>query len=350
MKKKALIFGITGQDGAYLTELLISKGYIVHGVKRRSSLINTKRIDYYFKEIQNINKSLILHYGDITDPLSVNNLINLINPNEIYNLAAQSHVKTSFEIPLYTANVDALGTLNILESIRQSKLKNLRFYQASSSEMYGKVSNKSQNENTNFYPRSPYAVSKVFSYWIVKNYREAYNLFACNGILFNHESPLRGETFVTKKIVKGIYEIALGKRKTIFLGNLNSKRDWGHAKDYVLGMWLMLQHSKPDDYVVATNKTYTVREFIIRAFKYIGVELIFKGKGLNEKGIVKNSNKYNNISIGQEVIKIDQRYFRPTEVDYLRGDFKKVKTVLGWAPKYNLDSLISEMIDFEFSN
>ena len=266
MKKKALIFGITGQDGAYLTELLISKGYIVHGVKRRSSLINTKRIDYYFKEIQNINKSLILHYGDITDPLSVNNLINLINPNEIYNLAAQSHVKTSFEIPLYTANVDALGTLNILESIRQSKLKNLRFYQASSSEMYGKVSNKSQNENTNFYPRSPYAVSKVFSYWIVKNYREAYNLFACNGILFNHESPLRGETFVTKKIVKGIYEITLGKRKTIFLGNLNSKRDWGHAKDYALGMWLMLQHSKLDDYM-PTNKTYTVREFIIRAFK-----------------------------------------------------------------------------------
>lgn len=350
MKKIALIFGITGQDGAYLTELLLKKGYYIHGVKRRSSLINTKRIDQYFNEIQNTNNSLTLHYGDVTDPLAVNNLINLIKPKEIYNLAAQSHVKTSFEIPLYTANVDALGTLNILESIRQSKLKDIKFYQASSSEMFGKVSKISQDENTEFYPRSPYAVSKIFSYWIVRNYREAYDIFASNGILFNHESPLRGETFVTKKIIKGIFDICHGNKKTLYLGNINSKRDWGHARDYVKAMWLMLQQKKPDDFVIATNKTYSIREFLIKSFKKIGITIRFIGSGLNEKAIILESKIYKDLKKNQIVVKIDKRYFRPTEVDYLKGNYSKAKKILKWEPSYNLDELISDMIDYEFNN
>ena len=315
MKKKALIFGVTGQDGAYLSKFLLSKNYEVHGVKRRSSTRNTQRIDDIYESNYKKKKTFFLHYGDITDSISVIKLINSIKPKEIYNLSAQSHVKTSFELPEYTANVDALGTLRILEAIRNSKLeRKCKFYQASTSELFGKVREVPQKETTPFYPRSPYGVSKLFSYWITINYREAYNLFACNGILFNHESPLRGETFVTKKIISSLVRIKKGKDEILYLGNLNAKRDWGHAEDYVIAMWKMLQKKTPSDYVISTGKCYTVRDFIKKSAQKLNLSIYWRGKGLNEVGYTKN---------GKVIIKVDKKYFRPTEVDLLLGDSKK---------------------------
>ncbi len=324
--KKALITGITGQDGAYLTELLISKGYEVHGIKRRSSLFNTHRIDHLYQDPHDPDKRLILHYGDMTDSTNLIRVIQEVQPDEIYNLAAQSHVQVSFETPEYTANADALGALRILEAIRILKLEDkTRFYQASTSELYGKVQAIPQNETTPFYPRSPYAVAKLYAYWITVNYREAYNIFACNGILFNHESPLRGETFVTRKITRAVCRIKLGHQKKLYLGNLNSKRDWGHAKDYVEGMWLILQQDKPDDYVLATGETHEVREFVELAFKEVGIHLEWKGEGVNEKGIRKDT--------GEVIVEVDPRYFRPTEVDILLGDATKAREKLGLEAK-----------------
>jgi GDPmannose 4,6-dehydratase len=337
MKKVALITGVTGQDGAYLAELLLEKGYTVHGVKRRSSMFNTERIDHLYKDTHENKVRFFLHYGDLTDSTNLIRIIQEVQPDEIYNLAAQSHVKVSFETPEYTANADAIGTLRILEAIRILKLeKKTRFYQASTSEMYGSVMEIPQKETTPFYPRSPYGVAKVYSYWITKNYREAYQIFACNGILFNHESPVRGETFVTRKITRAVSKIHLGLQERLFLGNLDAERDWGHAKDYVEGMWLMLQQPEPDDYVLATGKKVSVKKFVEMAFAEVGVTLEWKGKGAEEKGIDKAS--------GKTVVEIDPKYFRPTEVDLLIGDASKAKKHLGWAPKHTLEQLVKEMM------
>jgi GDPmannose 4,6-dehydratase len=346
--KTALITGITGQDGAYLAELLLSKGYIVHGVKRRSSLINTDRIDHLFFD-KKLSDKFILHYGDLTDSSNMLRIIQQTQPDEIYNLAAQSHVQVSFETPEYTANADGIGVLRILEAIRILGLeKKTRFYQASTSELYGKVQEIPQTENTPFYPRSPYGVAKLYGYWITVNYREAYNIYASNGILFNHESPLRGESFVTRKITIGVAQIALGKLDKLLLGNLDAKRDWGHAKDYVEGMWLMLQQDTAEDFVLATGITTSVRDFVKLAFKEIGVTLEFKGTDENEKAyVVKCENIKYQLTIGQEVVAIHPRYFRPAEVDLLIGDATKAKEKLGWQPKYTLDMMVEEMMKEE---
>jgi len=339
--KKAIITGITGQDGYYLTKLLLKKNYQVHGLKRRTSLINTKRIDEFFDNKNLKDKKFFLHHGDMTDSSSLIGLINKIKPDEIYNLAAQSHVKVSFEIPEYTANSDALGVLRLLEAVKSAGLiKKTKIYQASTSELYGKTK-APQNEKTPFYPRSPYAIAKLYAYWMIINYREAYNLFACNGILFNHESPLRGETFVTRKITIGLSRIKLGKQKIMKLGNIYAKRDWGHAKDYVEAMWKALQQKKPDDFVVATGKQFTVKEFVNLAAKKLNMNLVWQGKGLNEIGIDRNTN--------QTIIKIDKKYFRPTEVDSLKGDCKKAKKILNWMPKTTFKNLVDEMTASDFN-
>ncbi|MBL4623852.1 MAG: GDP-mannose 4,6-dehydratase [Flavobacteriales bacterium] len=337
MKKVALITGITGQDGAYLAELLLEKGYEVHGIKRRASSLNTDRIDHLYQDQHEENVNFFLHYGDLTDSSNLIRIIQETQPDEIYNLAAQSHVQVSFEVPEYTANADALGTLRMLEAIRILKLeKKTKFYQASTSELYGKVQEVPQSETTPFYPRSPYAVAKLYGFWIVKNYREAYGMYACNGILFNHESPLRGETFVTRKITRAVARIKLGLQKKIYVGNLDAKRDWGHAKDYVEGMWLMLQQKKADDFVLATGETYPVRTFIDMAFKETGIEVEWNGKGVNEIG--------KNKSTGDVLVEVDERYFRPTEVELLIGDASKAEKELGWKPKHNLQDLVSIMV------
>ena len=352
-KKVALITGVTGQDGAYLAEYLLQKGYIVHGIKRRSSLFNTDRIDHIYEDPHETNRNFILHYGDMTDSTNLIRIIQETQPDEIYNLAAQSHVKVSFETPEYTANSDAIGTLRLLEAIRLLGLtQKIRFYQASTSELYGKVQEVPQNENTPFYPRSPYAVAKLYAYWITVNYREAYGMFASNGILFNHESPIRGETFVTRKITRAIARIVLGLQSTLWLGNLSAKRDWGHAKDYIRAMHLILQHDKPDDFVIATGQTTEVREFVRKAFAQVGVTIEFEGKGTDEKGIaaqVSKDEKYRDlqkhIKPGQVLVRVDPRYFRPTEVELLIGDASKARKELGWEPQYTLDMLIEEMIN-----
>ena len=334
--KKALITGITGQDGSYLADFLLKKGYEVHGIKRRTSLINTDRIDHLFQDPHEKNLKFILHHGDLTDATSLIRIIQEVQPDEIYNLAAQSHVKVSFEEPEYTANSDALGALRILEAIRILKLeKKTKYYQASTSELYGLVKETPQNELTPFYPRSPYGVAKLYAYWITVNYREAYGIYSCNGILFNHESPVRGETFVTRKITRALTRIKLGLQKTLYLGNLNSKRDWGHAKDYVEVQWLMLQQKKPDDFVIATGKQYSVRDFINIAAKNLDMKIEWKGKNENEVGIYKN----------KKIIKVDKSYFRPTEVDSLLGDATKAKKKLGWKPKISFEQLVKEMIE-----
>lgn len=346
MSKVAIITGITGQDGAYLAELLLEKGYTVHGIKRRSSMFNTERIDHLYQDPHEKNVRMHLHYGDLTDSTNLIRIIQETQPDEIYNLAAMSHVKVSFDTPEYTANADGLGTLRILEAVRLLGLaQKTKVYQASTSELYGLVQAVPQSETTPFYPRSPYAVAKLYGYWITVNYREAYNMFAVNGILFNHESPLRGETFVTRKITRGVAKIGLGMQSKIFLGNLDAKRDWGHAKDYVEGMWRILQHDVPEDFVLATGVTTTVRDFVKMAFREIGVELEFTGSEANEKGIVVASNNSNYpVAIGQEVVSVDEKYYRPTEVDLLIGDPTKAKTKLGWEPKYDLPMLVSEMV------
>ena len=340
MKKKALIFGVTGQDGSYLSSLLIKKNYVVHGVKRRSSSFNTSRVDHLYKDRhENKKTNFILHYGDITDTLSVSSLIKKIQPDEIYNLAAQSHVAVSFEVPEYTANADALGALRILEAIRFNKLeKKTKFYQAGTSEMFGKVRQIPQTEKTNFYPRSPYGVAKLYAHWITINYRETYKIFACNGILFNHESPVRGETFVTKKIVRGLCRIHLGLQKKIYLGNLYAKRDWGHAKDYVEGMWRIMQQKNPDDFVLATGKQYTVKYFANLVMNKLGFKYHWVGKGAKEKCFDHN---------GKCIIECDKEYFRPLEVDTLLGNAAKARRILKWKPKYNILSLIDEMVTKE---
>ncbi|HKH60311.1 MAG TPA: GDP-mannose 4,6-dehydratase, partial [Flavitalea sp.] len=337
MSKIALITGVTGQDGAYLTELLLSKGYEVHGIKRRSSLFNTERIDHLYQDPHEKNVHLKLHYGDLTDSTNLIRIIQEVQPEEIYNLAAMSHVHVSFETPEYTANADGIGTLRILEAVRLLGLtRKTKVYQASTSELYGLVQEVPQSERTPFYPRSPYAVAKLYAYWITVNYREAYNMFAVNGILFNHESPLRGETFVTRKITRGVGKIALGLQDKIFLGNLDAKRDWGHAKDYVEAMWLILQQDKAEDYVIATGVTTSVRDFVRMAFSEIGVDLEFKGKNDNEIAVVAASNNPDyQVEIGKEVVAVDPRYYRPTEVELLIGDPSKAQTQLGWTPKYN---------------
>lgn len=349
--KTALITGVTGQDGAYLAELLLSKGYLVHGIKRRSSLINTDRIDHLYEDPHINHPDFILHYGDLTDATNLIRIIQETQPDEIYNLAAQSHVMVSFETPEYTANSDALGTLRLLEAIRLLNLSDkTRFYQASTSELYGLIQETPQKETTPFYPRSPYAVAKLYAYWITVNYREAYKMFAVNGILFNHESPVRGETFVTRKITRAIAQIALGIAKKLYLGNLDAQRDWGHAKDYVEAMWLMLQQDKPEDYVVATGKTTSVRDFVKMAFAEVGIEIVFRGKGLEEKGYVTKCNQPTySLPEGEEVVCVDPRYFRPTEVELLIGDASKAKNQLGWEPKYNLQQLVSEMVQHDLT-
>jgi GDPmannose 4,6-dehydratase len=345
-KKVALITGVTGQDGAYLAEFLLNKGYIVHGIKRRSSLINTDRIDHLYQDPHVDSASFILHYGDLSDSTNIIRIIQEVQPDEIYNLGAMSHVKVSFDEPEYTAQVDGIGTLRILEAIRLLGLvKKTKVYQASTSELYGLVQEVPQSETTPFYPRSPYAVAKLYGYWITVNYREAYGMFAVNGILFNHESPLRGETFVTRKITRGVAQIALGQEKKIHLGNLDAKRDWGHAKDYIEAMWLILQQDTPEDYVIATGITTTVREFIRMSFAELGIEVAFSGEGVNEKGIVVScSNPAYQVPVGQEVIAIDPRYFRPTEVELLIGDPTKAKEKLGWTLKYDLAALVKDMV------
>ncbi|MFM9825235.1 GDP-mannose 4,6-dehydratase [Flavobacterium sp.] len=344
--KVALITGVTGQDGAYLAELLLSKGYKVHGIKRRSSLFNTQRVDHLYEDPHIDDQNFILHYGDLTDATNLIRIIQETQPDEIYNLGAMSHVKVSFDIPEYTADTDGIGTLRILDAVRLLGLtKKTRIYQASTSELYGLVQEVPQSETTPFYPRSPYAVAKMYAFWITVNYREAYDMYACNGILFNHESPLRGETFVTRKITRGIAQIAMGLQDTLYMGNIDSQRDWGHARDYVEAMWLMLQQDKAEDFVIATGVTTSVREFIKMAFSEVGVELEFKGEGVNEIGIVKTTtNSDFKFQIGQVVIQIDPNYFRPTEVDLLIGDNTKAKTKLGWKPKYSLSMLIKEMM------
>jgi GDPmannose 4,6-dehydratase len=344
--KKALITGVTGQDGAYLVELLLSKGYEVHGIKRRSSLINTQRIDHLYQDPHESNIKLTLHYGDLSDSTNIIRIIQEVQPDEIYNLGAMSHVKVSFDEPEYTAQVDGIGTLRILEAVRLLGLtKKTRIYQASTSELYGLVQEVPQSERTPFYPRSPYAVAKMYGFWITVNYREAYDMFACNGILFNHESPLRGETFVTRKITRGVARIALGMGDKIFLGNMDAQRDWGHAKDYVEAMWLMLQQDKPEDFVIATGVTTRVREFVRMAFIEVGIEVEFSGVGENEIGKVKAChNAEYQVEIGKEVVAVDKRYFRPTEVELLIGDSTKAQSQLGWKPKYDLKSLTADMV------
>ena len=338
-KKKALIFGVTGQDGAYLSKFLLKKKYKVYGVKRRSSIINTQRIDDIYRDI-NYKSNFVLLYGDLTDASSILNLIKKVNPDEIYNLAAQSHVKVSFEVPEYSADVNALGTLRILEAIRSLNLeKKIKFYQAGTSEMFGKTKDKFQNEKTSFHPVSPYGVSKCFAHWVTKNYRDAYGIFACNGILFNHESPIRGETFVTKKIIQGLVKIKMGHQKKLFLGNLYSKRDWGHAKDYVEAMWKMLQQKRPDDYVIGTGKTFTIKDFLNRAAKRVGLNIKWVGRGIKEKAV--------NLENKQVIIECRKRYFRPLEVDYLKGNASKAKKILKWSPKLTINDLIDEMINHE---
>ena len=340
-KKTALITGVTGQDGSYLAEFLLEKNYEVHGIKRRASSFNTSRIDHLYQDKHKEDVNFFLHYGDLTDATNLIRIIQEVQPDEIYNLGAQSHVKVSFEIPEYTANSDALGTLRILEAIRILNLeKKIKFYQASTSELFGKTQIVPQNEKTPFYPRSPYGVAKLYAFWIVKNYREAYGMFACNGILFNHESPLRGETFVTRKITRAAAKIKLGIQEKLYLGNLNAKRDWGHAKDYVDGMWRMLQHENPEDFVLATGKTNTIREFCKLSFQELGINIEWKGKGKNEIGL--------DASSGKKIIFIDPNYYRPTEVDLLVGDANKAKKLLSWDPQYNLNSLIKEMISSDF--
>lgn len=366
-QKTALITGITGQDGAYLAEYLLKKGYIVHGIKRRSSLFNTDRIDHLYQDPHEHNRQFILHYGDLTDSMNITSIIQKVQPNEIYNLAAMSHVAVSFETPEYTANTDGLGTLRILEAVRLLGLaKKTRIYQASTSELFGMVQEVPQSEKTPFYPRSPYAVAKMYAYWITVNYREAYQMHASNGILFNHESPIRGETFVTRKITRALSQIALGMQNTVYMGNLNSKRDWGHAKDYVRAMYLILQQDKSDDYVIATGITTTIRDFIKMASAYIGLEISFTGKDVNEQGFLTAINEKIFIEkIGEKylpsikkriskslsdkennpLVGIDPRYFRPTEVDLLVGDYTKSKTLLGWDPQYDLPALIADMME-----
>ncbi len=342
MKKKALIFGITGQDGSYLAELLLKKNYIVHGVKRRSSSFNTGRLDHFYQDPHEKRRRFILHYGDITDAISVSTLIKNIQPNEIYNLAAQSHVAVSFEVPEYTANADAIGALRILEAIKFHRLeKKTKFYQAGTSEMFGKVLEMPQNEKTPFYPRSPYGVAKVYAHWITVNYREAHNIFACNGILFNHESPVRGETFVTKKIVSALCKIKLKKQKKLFLGNLNAKRDWGHAKDYVEAMWKMLQRKKPEDYVISTGKQYSVKQFVNFVLNELKIIYFWKGKGIHTKCYDQDGNC---------IVQCDKVYYRPLEVDTLLGKSKKAKKELKWKPKTSIKMLVKEMVDFELKN
>jgi GDPmannose 4,6-dehydratase len=345
--KVALITGVTGQDGAYLSELLLSKGYMVHGIKRRSSLFNTQRIDHIYEDPHVDNQHFKLHYGDLSDSTNLIRIIQETQPDEIYNLGAMSHVKVSFDIPEYTANADGIGTLRILDAVRLLGLtKKTKIYQASTSELYGLVQEVPQKETTPFYPRSPYAVAKMYAYWITVNYREAYNIFACNGILFNHESPRRGETFVTRKITRGIAQMALGLEKTLYMGNIDSQRDWGHAKDYVEAMWLMLQQDVPEDFVISTGVTTSVREFIKMAFNEVGVVLEFIGHGIEEIAVVvSSSNPEFSFQKGQVVIQIDAAYFRPTEVELLIGDNTKAKTKLGWSPKYTLDMLVKEMME-----
>lgn len=349
MAKRALITGVTGQDGAYLSELLLSKGYEIHGIKRRSSMINTARIDHLYQDPHERNSRFHLHYGDLTDAMNITRIIQEVQPDEIYNLGAMSHVKVSFEEPEYTANADGVGTLRILEAIRLLGLvKKTKFYQASSSELYGLVQQIPQNEKTPFYPRSPYGVAKLYAYWITVNYREAYNMFAVNGILFNHESPLRGETFVTRKITRGVAQIALGLQDKIFVGNLNAERDWGHAKDYVEAMWRMVQQSEPEDFVIATGKTTSVRDFCTMAFEAAGIKISFSGKDQKEVGIVEQvNNKDCKIKAGQTVVAVDARYYRPTEVDLLIGDATKAKEKLGWQPSYTLAALVNEMVTMD---
>jgi GDPmannose 4,6-dehydratase len=344
--KTALITGITGQDGSYLAELLLSKGYMVHGVKRRSSLINTYRIDHLYIDPHEEKGNFKLHYGDMTDSTNIIRIVQETRPDEIYNLAAMSHVKVSFDNPEYTANADGIGTLRLLEAIRILGLeKKTRIYQASTSELFGLVQEVPQKETTPFYPRSPYGVAKLYAYWIMVNYREAYNMFACNGILFNHESPLRGETFVTRKITRAVAAIAQGLQDTLYLGNLNAQRDWGHARDFVEAMWLILQQDAPEDFVIATGKTTTVRDFVKMAFSEAGIEVEFKGDGENEKGVIRscNNDRYQ-LPKGKEVVAIDANYFRPTEVDLLIGDATKAQQKLGWKPKYTLAEMVREMV------
>jgi len=367
-KKRALLTGITGQDGAYLAEFLLDKGYEVHGIKRRSSLFNTHRIDHLYHDPHEEDVNFFLHYGDMTDSTNLIRVMQEVQPDEIYNLAAQSHVKVSFDSPEYTANSDALGALRLLDGIRILRLEDkAKFYQASTSELFGKVQEIPQTENTPFYPRSPYAAAKLYAYWITVNYREAYNIFACNGILFNHESPIRGETFVTRKITRAVARIILGMQDRLFLGNLDSKRDWGHAKDYVKGMWMMLQHNSPDDYVFATGETRTVREFVEHTFRLAGIEIGWRGQGVKEKGFVKtimkksrpivvrvtnNDRLISDLKIketyvkeGDVVVEVDPRYFRPTEVDILIGDASKAKQTLGWKPTCTFTELATDMLE-----
>ena len=346
MKSKvALITGITGQDGAYLAEFLLSKNYIVHGIKRRSSSFNTERIDHLFQE-RSDDSTFILHYGDMSDGMNITRLIRDINPDEIYNLAAMSHVRVSFDTPEYTANIDALGTLRILEAVRLLGMeKQVKIYQASTSELFGKVQETPQSEKTPFYPRSPYGVAKMYAYWITKNYREAYGIFASNGILFNHESPLRGETFVSRKITRAVTRISVGLQNQLLIGNLNAKRDWGHAKDYVKSMWMMLQHDKADDFVIASGQNFSVRDFIIKSFKLVGIDIDFQGTGINETGVItKIVDETNSLKVGQTIVKVDPVYFRPSEVDTLLGNSNKARTKLKWIPEYDFDSLVKEMV------
>ena len=351
IQKTAFITGVTGQDGAYLSEFLLKKGYIVHGLKRRTSLFNTDRIDHLYQDPHVENRNFILHYGDMTDSTNLTRLIQEIQPDEIYNLAAMSHVAVSFETPEYTGNADGLGTLRILDAVRFLGLeKKTRIYQASTSELYGKVQEVPQSETTPFYPRSPYAVAKMYAFWITVNYREAYGMYACNGILFNHESPIRGETFVTRKITRATSRIALGLQDKLYLGNLDAKRDWGHAKDYVRMMWMILQAEEAEDWVIATGKTTPVREFVRMSFAEVGIELEFKGEGIEEKGFVKScSNPDYQVAIGREVLAVDPKYFRPTEVDLLIGDPTKAKTKLGWQCQYDLAALVKDMMQSDLN-
>lgn len=347
MRKKALITGVTGQDGAYLAEFLLDKGYEVHGIKRRSSLINTDRVDHIYQDPHEKNLRFVLHYGDLTDSTNVIRIVQQVQPDEIYNLGAMSHVQVSFDEPEYSANADGLGTLRLLEAMRILGLsERTKFYQASTSELYGLVQEIPQKETTPFYPRSPYGVAKLYGYWITVNYREAHNMFACNGILFNHESPLRGETFVTRKITRAVAEIVLGLKKKLWLGNLDAQRDWGHAKDYIEAMWLMLQQDVAEDFVIATGITTAVRDFAKMAFAHAGIEIQFKGSGVKEKGfVVAVHNADAKVEEGDVLIEVDERYFRPTEVDLLIGDASKARAVLGWTPKYSVDELAKEMVE-----
>jgi GDPmannose 4,6-dehydratase len=348
--KRALITGITGQDGAYLAEFLLKMGYEVHGIKRRSSLFNTDRIDHLYQDPHSKDQNFFLHYGDMTDSSNLIRLIQEIQPDEIYNLAAMSHVKVSFETPEYTANVDALGTLRVLEAVRILGLEKFtKIYQASTSELYGKVQQIPQDESTPFYPRSPYGVAKLYAYWITVNYREAYGIFASNGILFNHESPLRGETFVSRKITRAAARIALGMQDQLHLGNLDASRDWGHAKDYVRMMWMILQADQAEDWVIATGEVHTVREFVLKAFRQLGIELEFEGEGLAEVGLVKSvARELSHLRVGQVLVSVDPRYFRPTEVEFLQGDARKAKEKLGWIPEYSFDDLVREMVSEDY--